>query len=1205
MQHSSAVSNSETMDDSGRALLSMDIDRFTKLGHEELQNGDVTKAVEAFLFAFKQAKQFDDGYLERSCAFNLGAVYIASNNPEKGLELLQRAVPPMNKRDGSSNGDLYYNFGLGYESLKNSAEMVKYFQMALQEYELENNHEMIAALSKKLGQIYAKGSKSKEAADCYGKAAKAFGSLFQVEERILMLSNRAQQLLKVGDKTECLPTLDDCFQLCQKMENKSSQVKLYGDLGLFYTQCGDYGKACQCFQDALYIVKLVTTDKKKEAVIVQNLGAVYNTLGQYEEALNHHTAAAAMHAELGNRGAQGQCFSNAAYSYTQLGDNESAGEFYLHALQASKDAGDKHGEWQAMEGLGAVAFNRGLTDRAVQYFNKALVILSGCEQNLVAQERIVGKLTDAIQCKVAKASDGLPPLPVKHSLSTKESVQSIPVTMSKRELARSHSGRPPSVISLPTKQTPLYVPAPPMKDIDRNIRLLVNDESPSTRDFYRPTAPLTRRPRKISDTGLIIPYYNALGLSDYDSDTDLSLSTAPSSRRVSRSRRLSDEVDGMLKQFREDSYRSEDYYPYYQKPYNTPLWKGRTNRPLTARPERRKKKTSLTNEEVALIRAMRRGSRDTSEKSRQPVEAPKSSKKEKKRRLGARRPVSPSNVMVPHAKNVLSDRRLLRSNTFDSKENYRQRMKKLYKLSDSDIDWEYLNRIGPKPITPRESLIRGRSFVEEGVHIFSSKVSESSSSTSLSLDSKTTKESDSETETDTDSDEETIEEHQDNLPTSFNLDSIRYARTSEEYRRMMKEGREVRRYSPADPDKGVRPMSSRQRPSDRQRSYNGRPSSSKSRPKETDEIPKARVSPRAQAPPSPRQAQPSPRTQPSPREEASSIESPVPVSLPTQNLEMAPRPPESPRSPSQEHPPSRERFEKRMMEHMDAEKSEQRTNRIDSIDSAQSSSMADTDSRSNSRDPDYEDALPVETAVSPDAAPASSPRPLDRGVSLATSATDKSDNRDLEEYRRKLERRDASLDGTESISESNLSESGSLYTSSDSGTLTADEEPPYESIRLGTTGTPPPVPPPLESTYEKPTGAQPGPNFFRADTEEVEEKMTASEAVMGESGLYESIRTGKFEDVPPGVEPTAGDGTNGGEGTSQPVVPPRPPNIENMSRAEKEMKDNREKALYDYQVKRDEYQRRREERRKLQQASVEEKDDKLRARQRSRMCSVM
>jgi tetratricopeptide (TPR) repeat protein len=217
------LSEISNMDDSNRALLSMDIDRFTRLGHEELQKGDVTKAVEAFIFAFKQAKQLDDGYLERSCAFNLGAVYIASKKPEKGLELLQRAVPPMNKRDGSSNGDLYYNFGLGYESLKNTVEIIRYFQMALQEYELEDNQEMIAALSKKLGQIYAKNSEHRDAAECFGKAAKAYGNLLQVDERIQMLNNRTQQLLKVGDKAACLPTLDECFLLCQKMDNKSKQ----------------------------------------------------------------------------------------------------------------------------------------------------------------------------------------------------------------------------------------------------------------------------------------------------------------------------------------------------------------------------------------------------------------------------------------------------------------------------------------------------------------------------------------------------------------------------------------------------------------------------------------------------------------------------------------------------------------------------------------------------------------------------------------------------------------------------------------------------------------------------------------------------------------------------------------------------------------------------------------------------------------------
>ena len=59
-------------------------------------------------------------------------------------------------------------------------------------------------------------------------------------------------------------------------------------------------------------------------------------------------------------------------------------------------ADDLHGQWQSMEGLGAVAFNDGDTDKASKYFKQALATLSKCEENKTAKERILTKLSDAL-----------------------------------------------------------------------------------------------------------------------------------------------------------------------------------------------------------------------------------------------------------------------------------------------------------------------------------------------------------------------------------------------------------------------------------------------------------------------------------------------------------------------------------------------------------------------------------------------------------------------------------------------------------------------------------------------------------------------------------------------------------------------------------------------------------------------------------------
>ena len=50
-------------------------------------------------------------------------------------------VPPEGKHDGRSNGDLYFNYGLAHEGLKNWSESLQYFNKALKEYKLEQTNQ--------------------------------------------------------------------------------------------------------------------------------------------------------------------------------------------------------------------------------------------------------------------------------------------------------------------------------------------------------------------------------------------------------------------------------------------------------------------------------------------------------------------------------------------------------------------------------------------------------------------------------------------------------------------------------------------------------------------------------------------------------------------------------------------------------------------------------------------------------------------------------------------------------------------------------------------------------------------------------------------------------------------------------------------------------------------------------------------------------
>lgn len=183
--------------------------------------GNLEKAKESFEYAFKTSKGLNEDFTTRACAFNVGAIYVAIHQAKIGLDYLQQAIPPNNHRDGKSNGDLYYNFGLGYESLKHNSEAVKYYELAFEEYQIEqDNIAMEAEVASRAGALYGRLQSPLQSARSFGIAAKTYAQLQDFNQQSLCLCQQALQFLKCDRLEEAVQSADDCLVLCHRVQTQ-------------------------------------------------------------------------------------------------------------------------------------------------------------------------------------------------------------------------------------------------------------------------------------------------------------------------------------------------------------------------------------------------------------------------------------------------------------------------------------------------------------------------------------------------------------------------------------------------------------------------------------------------------------------------------------------------------------------------------------------------------------------------------------------------------------------------------------------------------------------------------------------------------------------------------------------------------------------------------------------------------------------------
>ncbi len=153
----------------------------------------------------------------------------------------------------------------------------------------------------------------------------------------------------------------------------------YNNLGVVYSEQGDYPRALEYHQKALAIWQQVFGAEHPDvAVSYNNLGTVYHIQGDYPRALEYHQKALAIWQQVfgAEHPAVATSYSNLGVVYNNQGDYPRALEYHQKALAIWQQVfGAEHpAVATSYNNLGGVYDNQGDYPHALEYYNKALAI---------------------------------------------------------------------------------------------------------------------------------------------------------------------------------------------------------------------------------------------------------------------------------------------------------------------------------------------------------------------------------------------------------------------------------------------------------------------------------------------------------------------------------------------------------------------------------------------------------------------------------------------------------------------------------------------------------------------------------------------------------------------------------------------------------------------------------------------------------------
>ena len=225
-----------------------------------------------------------------------------------------------------------------------------------------------------------------------------------VQEAIQMSAE--SQHSKQPKASEKITYLMFYLSIAQAEGDKAKEGRVYNNLGNAFQSLGDFNKAVEYHNLDLIIAKDLG-DKAGEGRAYGNLGNAFQSLGDFNKAVEYHTLRLTIAKDLGDKAGEGRAYGNLGNAFRSLGDFSKAVEYHTLRLAIAKDLGDKAGEGRAYGNLGNAFRSLGDFNKAVEYHNLDLTIAKdlgdkagegGAYGNLGIAFESLGDFNKAVEC---------------------------------------------------------------------------------------------------------------------------------------------------------------------------------------------------------------------------------------------------------------------------------------------------------------------------------------------------------------------------------------------------------------------------------------------------------------------------------------------------------------------------------------------------------------------------------------------------------------------------------------------------------------------------------------------------------------------------------------------------------------------------------------------------------------------------------------